>query len=138
VHKITLDGESLGRIVDQPEVQELYGPMFDGTCIRRMIRERAHQDDGVVTFDLSGFDRKVQQFIPYYLFPRSNYTVGVADAESNEDSVGSNPWAPQEITTTWRPFASGSAAAPSKSGHQPAPALRKPGACRASHRRLKH
>src|SRR6202171_5803267 len=63
-----------------------------------MIRSRAHQDNGVVYFDLTGYELEgYNKFIPYYLFPDSTYTVSVSTSSfRTKVSVGSNPWAPRE------------------------------------------
>jgi hypothetical protein len=62
-----------------------------------MIRGRAHQDNGVVYFDLTGYNLEgYNKFIPYYLFPDSTYTVSVSPSSfRTKVSVGSNPWAPE-------------------------------------------
>src|SRR6476659_4028888 len=59
-----------------------------------MIRDRAHQDDGVLFFDLTGYELEgYNKFIPYYLFPDSTYTVSVSPSRFRPKiSVGSNPW----------------------------------------------
>src|ERR1017187_538276 len=89
----------LSEIVAEPEIQELYAPLY-----RRhvesidLIRTRARQDDGVVFFDLTGQDVEgYNKFIPYYLFPSSTYTVSVSPSSfRTKISVGSNPWTPVE------------------------------------------
>ena len=52
----------------------------------------------MVFFDLTGFEIEgYNQFIPYYLFPDSTYTVSVsASSFRTKVSVGSNPWTPEE------------------------------------------
>ncbi len=56
------------------------------------------QHDGVVFFDLTGYDVEgYNKFVPYYLFPSSTYTVSVTPSSHRAKiSVGSNPWAPDE------------------------------------------
>ncbi len=91
----------LEAIVEQPEVQDLFAPLYERHVQSvDMIRERARQDDSVVTFDLTGFDLEgYNKFIPYYLFPKSSYTVSVLPTSyRTKISVGSNPWSPREIT----------------------------------------
>jgi hypothetical protein len=63
-----------------------------------MIRSRANQSNGVVYFDLTGYDLEgYNKFIPYYLFPDSTYTVSVSPSSfRTKISVGSNPWAAEE------------------------------------------
>ena len=91
---------TLAEIVELPEVQELFQPIYQAHLQSvGMIRERAHQDDGVVSFDLTGYDiGGYNKFIPYYLFPNSSYTVSLLSTPlRTKISVGSNPWAPKEI-----------------------------------------
>ena len=86
-------------IVKEPEIQELYAPLYQRHVQSiDLIRDRAEQDDGVVYFDLSGQDMEgYNKFIPYYLFPGSTYTVSVSPSSfRTKISVGSNPWAPDE------------------------------------------
>ncbi len=86
----------LSEIAQQPEIQQLYAPLYE-RHIRSIdiIRSRAHTSDGVVFFDLiadklEGYNK----FIPYYLFPDSTYTVSVSTSSfRTKVSVGSNPWA---------------------------------------------
>ena len=87
----------LAAIMAEPEVQALYDPLY-----RRhlesidIIRHQARQENGVVFFDLAGYDMEgYNKFIPYYLFPSSVYTVSVSPSSfRTKISVGSNPWAP--------------------------------------------
>ena len=89
----------LPEIIAEPEVQALFAPL-----LRRhldsieIIKNRARQEDGVVYFDLAGYEMEgYNKFIPYYLFPASTYTVSVSrSAFRTKISVGSNPWAPAE------------------------------------------
>jgi hypothetical protein len=88
----------LAAIVAEPEIQELYQPLY-----RRhvesidIIRSRSQLHDGVIFFDLAGYDMEgYNKFIPYYLFPTSVYTVSVSPSSfRTKISVGSNPWAPE-------------------------------------------
>jgi hypothetical protein len=89
----------LDEIVKQPDVQALFLPLWDRHQRSiDMIRERSKQDDGVVTFDLTGYDLEgYNKFIPYYLYPSSIYTVAVSPSSfRTKISVGSNPWASEE------------------------------------------
>jgi len=89
----------LDEIIAQADVQELFQPLWERHQRSiEMIRERAHQDNGVVTFDLSGHDLEgYNKFIPYYLYPSSVYTVAVSPSSfRTKISVGSNPWTPVE------------------------------------------
>jgi hypothetical protein len=89
----------LDEIVAQPEIQELYQPLYE-RHLRNLdtIRDRARQEGPVVTFDLTGYDVEgYNKFIPYYLFPSSVYTVSVSPSSfRTKISVGSNPWTPEE------------------------------------------
>jgi hypothetical protein len=86
-------------IVAEPEIQALYTPLYQRHLDSiDMINGRASQDDGVVFFDLTGYDLEgYNKFIPYYLFPTSVYTVSVSPSSfRTKISVGSNPWAREE------------------------------------------
>jgi hypothetical protein len=89
----------LDQVAALPEVRELYEPLYE-RHLRSidLIRERAHQEGNVVTFDLSDCQLEgYNKFIPYYLHPSSVYTVSVlSSAFRTKISVGSNPWAPAE------------------------------------------
>lgn len=89
----------LEEIVAKPEVQRLYTPLYERHLQSiDIIHDRAHQEDGVVYFDLSGYEIEgYNKFIPYYLFPSSIYTVSVSPSTfRTKISVGSNPWSPEE------------------------------------------
>src|SRR5579872_1247771 len=89
----------LAEIIAEPEVQELYAPLYQRHLENKaIIGSRAHEDRGVVFFDLAGNDVEgYNKFIPYYLFPNSVYTVSVSPSSfRTKISVGSNPWAPEE------------------------------------------
>ncbi len=89
----------LDQIVQQPEIQELYQPLYDRHLRNlEIIRDRARQEGPVVTFDLAGYDVEgYNKFIPYFLFPSSVYTVSVSPSSfRTKISVGSNPWTPVE------------------------------------------
>jgi hypothetical protein len=90
---------TLEEIVAEPEVQQLFDALYKRHLASvEMIRNRAHQDNGVLFFDLTGYDLEgYNKFIPYYLFPDSTYTVSVSPSSfRTKISVGSNPWAPDE------------------------------------------
>src|ERR1700730_1323914 len=90
---------TLEEIVAEPEVQQLFDVLYKRHLASvEMIRNRAHQDNGVLFFDLTGYDLEgYNKFIPYYLFPDSTYTVSVSPSSfRTKISVGSNPWAPGE------------------------------------------
>ncbi len=90
---------TLKDIVEESEVQKLFDVLYKRHVDSvDMIRNRAHNDNGVVYFDLTGYDLEgYNKFIPYYLFPDSTYTVSVSPSSfRTKVSVGSNPWAPEE------------------------------------------
>jgi hypothetical protein len=90
---------TLEEIVAEPEVQQLFDVLYKRHLASvDMIRSRANQSNGVVYFDLTGYDLEgYNKFIPYYLFPDSTYTVSVSPSSfRTKVSVGSNPWAPEE------------------------------------------
>ena len=103
VHRIIewMRQKRLSAIVEEPEVMALFDPLYRRHLQSvEMIRDRARQEDGVVSFDLTGYDLEgYNKFIPYYLFPLSSYTVSVLPTRyRTKISVGSNPWSPKEIT----------------------------------------
>jgi hypothetical protein len=97
VHKAIgwMQHRQLADIVTEPEVQDLYKPLYQRHLDSiGIIKDRARQDNGVVFFDLAGYDVEgYNKFIPYYLFPASVYTVSVSPSSfRTKISVGSNPW----------------------------------------------
>jgi hypothetical protein len=91
---------TIEEIVTEREVNQLYAPLYQRHLEnQRLIRECAHEDRGVVFFDLDGHDvRGYNKFIPYYLFPDSVYTVSVSPSRlRTKISVGSNPWSGVEL-----------------------------------------
>jgi len=97
VHKIIgwMRHRTLDEIILEPEIQELYRPLYQRHLNSiELIRSRAHQEDGVLFFDLTGHEMEgYNKFIPYYLFPKSIYTVSVSPSSfRTKISVGSNPW----------------------------------------------
>ena len=89
----------LAEIMAEPEIQALYRPLHERH--RKsidIIRSRATKTNGVVYFDLTGYDIEgYNKFIPYYLFPDSVYTVSVSKSSfRTKVSVGSNPWSPEQ------------------------------------------
>jgi hypothetical protein len=91
----------LSEIVQQPEIQQLYAPLYE-RHVRSIdvIKKRAQTGDGVVFFDLAGDNIEgYNKFIPYYLFPESIYTVSVSTSSfRTKVSVGSNPWATEPVS----------------------------------------
>ena len=102
VQKIIRDMQRmpLAEIVAQPEIQELYKPLYD-RHVRSIdiIKAQSGHDSGVVYFDLIGHDLEgYNKFIPYYLYPESVYTVSVSSSTfRTKVSVGSNPWVRQPL-----------------------------------------
>jgi hypothetical protein len=89
----------LEEIARQADIRELYEQLYDRHLKSlSIIRDRASESGGVITFDLAGCDLEgYNKFIPYYLYPRSTYTVSVSPSSfRTKISVGSNPWAPEE------------------------------------------
>jgi hypothetical protein len=97
VHKIIrlMRRKSLEQIILEPEVQELYAPLYE-RHLRSIdiIRRVASCKNAVIFFDLIGQELDgYNKFIPYYLFPDSIYTVSVSTSSfRTKVSVGSNPW----------------------------------------------
>jgi hypothetical protein len=89
----------LSEIIARPDIQALYQPLYDRHVkSMNVIREKASENGGVITFDLTGYDLEgYNKFIPYYLHPDGVYTVAVSPSSfRTKISVGSNPWAPVE------------------------------------------
>lgn len=89
----------LDEIIAEAEIQSLYAPLYQRHVESiDMIRGRATKDNGVLYFDLTGYELEgYNKFIPYYLFPECTYTVSVSPSSfRTKISVGSNPWAPME------------------------------------------
>ncbi len=88
----------LAEIVAQPFVQERLGPLMERHRAGiELIRERAHCERGVISFDVTdqpteGFNK----FIPYYLHPQGTYSVGLSKSSfRTKVSVGTSPWTTQ-------------------------------------------
>jgi len=91
---------SLQEVLDQPFVQAELGPLMErhrqGIAL---IRERAHLDGGVITFDITDtLTEGYNKFIPYYLLPEGTYVVGLSKSSFRvKVSVGTNPWTPLPV-----------------------------------------
>ena len=86
---------TLGDIMSEPEICDLYQPLYQRHLeIKEIIQGRAREDRGVIFFDLAGYDVEgYNKFIPYFLFPDATYTVSVSPSSfRTKISVGSNPW----------------------------------------------
>ena len=59
-----------------------------------IIRENAHSSNGVMYFDLTGYQLEgYNKFIPYYLYPEIKYSVSLLRSSKRvKVSVGWNPW----------------------------------------------
>jgi hypothetical protein len=91
---------TLEQIVAQPDIQQLYVPLYE-RHVRSIdiIRDSAVNSGGVVFFDLIEQELEgYNKFIPYYLFPDSTYTVSVSTSTfRTKVSVGSNPWVTEPL-----------------------------------------
>jgi hypothetical protein len=101
IHRIIgwMQRRPLAEIIAEPEIQGLYQPLYE-RHLRSMeiIEKTARLEDGVVFFDVAGYDLEgYNKFIPYNLYPQSTYTVSVSQSSfRTKISVGSNPWTPVE------------------------------------------
>jgi hypothetical protein len=94
-----LSEQSIEEIAESAEVQKELRPILEQHYRTvELIKQKAHYERGVVSFDLvddglEGFNK----FIPYYFYPQTTYTVALTRGEfRTKISVGSNPWAPRE------------------------------------------
>ena len=102
VHKMIgwMQRRQLSEIIEEPEVAALYEPLYKRHLENKsIIQSKATQKDGVVFFDLAGYDVEgYNKFIPYYLFPDAVYTVSVSPSSfRTKISVGSNPWTKETL-----------------------------------------
>jgi hypothetical protein len=94
-----MQNTSLDKIIALPEIQQVYQPLYERHLQSvQIIREKSAESNGVITFDLTGYDLEgYNKFIPYYLHPEGTYTVSVSPSSfRTKISVGSNPWASAE------------------------------------------
>ena len=85
----------LQQVLNQPFVQEVLGPLMERHWAGlELIRERAHCERGVITFDITDQPTEgYNKFIPYFLHPDGTYNVGLSKSSfRNKVSVGTNPW----------------------------------------------
>jgi hypothetical protein len=90
-----LEHRSLAEMVKLPIVAAHLGPLLERhKRTIEILRERAVECDGVVYFDVSDLDLEgYNKFIPYLLFPKGLYSVGISSsATRTKISLGSNPW----------------------------------------------
>jgi hypothetical protein len=90
-----LTSVSLQEALDAPFVQEQLGPLMERHwAALELIRERAHCERGVISFDITDQPTEgYSKFIPYYLMPEGTYVVGLSKSSfRTKVSVGTNPW----------------------------------------------
>ena len=86
---------SLDEVLAQPFIQERLEPLLTAhRASIELIRQRAHCERGVITFDITDQPTEgYNKFIPYYLHPEGTYNVGLSKSSfRNKISVGTNPW----------------------------------------------
>ncbi len=93
-----LQERSLDEIVESDAVQQRLTPIVERHWNTvNLIKERAHYERGVVSFDLT--DTNIDgynKFIPYYFYPETTYNVALTRSDfRTKISVGSNPWSPR-------------------------------------------
>jgi len=96
-----LTAMSLEDVLAQPFIQERLGPlMVAHRASIELIRERAHCERGVITFDITDQPTEAyNKFIPYYLHPEGTYNVGLSRSSfRNKVSVGTNPWTKKQAS----------------------------------------
>ena len=85
----------LQEVLDQPFVQEALGPQLEKhRASIELIRQRAVCEQGTIFFDITDQPTEgYNKFIPYYLIPEANYTVGLSKSSFRvKIGVGTNPW----------------------------------------------
>lgn len=90
-----LSSKPLDEVIREPFVAELLPPLLDRHWKSiEILRERTESKEGVVYFDVTGYDLEgYNKFIPYYLHPECIYSVGLSKSSfRTKVSVGSNPW----------------------------------------------
>ncbi len=90
-----LTSMTLDEVLAQDFVQELLEPLMAAhRASIELIRERSHEERGVITFDITDQPNEgYNKFIPYYLHPAGTYNVGLSRSSfRNKVSVGTNPW----------------------------------------------
>jgi hypothetical protein len=89
----------LSEIVEQPFVATQIPPLLERHQRSiELIRKHSDYSERTVSFDVTGYDLEgYNKFIPYYLYPRTIYSVGLSKSSFRvKVSVGSNPWAEAE------------------------------------------
>lgn len=94
-----LQVKSLAEVAADPEVREAFAPLRERQERDiEIFRKEGNCADGVVYFDLSGYDIEgYNKFIAYWLYPQARYSVSVSrGANRSKISVGYNPWSGME------------------------------------------
>jgi hypothetical protein len=85
----------LAEVLSQPFVAERLPALLERhQQAIELIRSRAEERDGTIFFDITDQPQEgYNKFIPYYLFPRATYSIGLSGSSfRTKVSVGSNPW----------------------------------------------
>ena len=85
----------LNQVAAQRAVLDRFEPLMEQHQENmRIIRENSHFSNAVMYFDLSRYGLEgYNKFIPYYLYPETNYTVSLLCTPKRvKVSVGWNPW----------------------------------------------
>ncbi|HXB62737.1 MAG TPA: DHH family phosphoesterase [Acidobacteriaceae bacterium] len=85
----------LQKVLDQEFVQAALGPQMEKhRASIELIRQRAACERGTIFFDITDQPTEgYNKFIPYYLLPEANYTVGLSKSSFRvKIGVGTNPW----------------------------------------------
>jgi hypothetical protein len=93
--------DPLATILEEPFVASVLPPLLERhERSIDILRQRAHEKDGTIFFDITDLDQEgYNKFIPYYLHPDSIYSIGLSKSSFRvKVSVGSNPWAKREPT----------------------------------------
>jgi hypothetical protein len=87
--------EPLAHIIAEPFVAPLLGPLLERHRHSiEILRERSECKQRTIYFDITDRDLEgYNKFIPYYLHPKSVYSVGLSSSSFRvKVAVGSNPW----------------------------------------------
>jgi hypothetical protein len=87
--------EPLAHIIAEPFVAPLLGPLLERHRHSiEILRERSECKQRTIYFDITDHDLEgYNKFIPYYLHPKSVYSVGLSRSSFRvKVAVGSNPW----------------------------------------------
>ena len=90
-----LTSQPLAATLQEPFVQEQLQPKLEKhQNDMALLRSRAMEDQGVITFDITDQPTEgYSKFIPYYLLPEGVYVVGLSKSSfRTKISVGTSPW----------------------------------------------